>query len=364
MKGTRRPGSSALTLLLALLLAAAQTPPSARAQSPDEIIRVNAELVVVDAQVLNKKTGRIVGSLGREDFQLYEDGVKQEITFFSQDKLPLSVVLLFDLTDTVRPVLKPLARGALKALEHLKPEDEVAVMTYAASAQLLQDFTTDRQPVVAAIERASAMKSDEAAFFNEGVFQAAAQSAKAHNPASRQVIIWLTDNVPNIPSEGARASIGASVPAGSLHTEKDAFNELFESGSVVCALLARSTLSKLADVFYAKNPLFASGRRRNPPGDVYKYAGQTGGEVLRAGGEEVSSKLAEMIDHLRTRYSLGYRPSVEQPAGKFCHIKLLVTPGVERREGKVLVKARAGYVRGVRRKTQAEVQSRPRVIPQ
>ena len=134
--------------MLSLLAVAAFATPSASAQTPDDVIRINTELVIVDAQVLNKKTSRIIGSLGREDFELYEDGVKQEITFFSQDKLPLSIVLRFDLTDTVRPVLKPLAHDALQALKHLKPEDEVAVMTYAASAQLIQGFTTDRKLAV------------------------------------------------------------------------------------------------------------------------------------------------------------------------------------------------------------------------
>ena len=48
-----------------------------QANSPDEqIIRVNAQLVQVDAQVMEKKTGRGVGSLGKDDFQLYEDGTK------------------------------------------------------------------------------------------------------------------------------------------------------------------------------------------------------------------------------------------------------------------------------------------------
>jgi len=48
------------------------------------------------------------------DFRLYENGVLQRISYFSQDELPLSVVFLFDLTDSVRPVLKPLAEGAYK----------------------------------------------------------------------------------------------------------------------------------------------------------------------------------------------------------------------------------------------------------
>src|SRR5437868_9374882 len=141
----------------------------------DDVIRVNVQLVQVDAQVLEKKTGRAVGSLRKEDFQLYEDGVQQKISELSRDQLPISVVLLFDLTDSVRPVLKQLGAGALEALQHLKPEDEVAVMVYAASTQVLQEATTDRALAAAAIEKASRMESDEAAFFNEGIFRAVEQ---------------------------------------------------------------------------------------------------------------------------------------------------------------------------------------------
>src|SRR5579859_5983560 len=175
------------------------------AQAPsasDQVFRVDVRVVQVDAQVLDKKTRHVTSSLDRKDFLIFEDGVAQKITSFSQDKLPLSVVILFDLTDSVRPVLKQLAEGALEALQHLKPEDEVTVMVYAAATQVLQEGTTDRALAVAAIERASRMESDEAAFFNEGIFQAAQQLSQS-NSSNRRVIIWLTDDVPNIPSETA-----------------------------------------------------------------------------------------------------------------------------------------------------------------
>src|SRR5205807_1377739 len=76
---------------------------------PEQVFRVKVELVVVDAEVIKKKTRRPVETMKREDFQLYENGIRQQITSFSQDELPLSIVFLFDLTDSVRPVLKPLA---------------------------------------------------------------------------------------------------------------------------------------------------------------------------------------------------------------------------------------------------------------
>ena len=189
-------------LLLTQLLSFASGAQTAEIQTP--VYRVDVHVVQVDAQVLSKKTRHAARELKKEDFELYEDNVRQQVSSFSQDTLPLSVVLLFDLTDSVRPVLKSLADGALEALQHLKPEDEVTVMVYAASAQVLQEATTDRALAVAAIEKASRMESGEAAFFNEGIFQAAEQLTKGKNPSSRRVIIWLTDDVPNIPSEGFR----------------------------------------------------------------------------------------------------------------------------------------------------------------
>ena len=58
---------------------------------------------------------------------------------------------------------------------------------------------------------------------------------------------------------------------------------------------------------------------------------------MKSGKEEVAAKLADLIDQIRTRYSLGYRASVDQPPGKFCEIKLIVSTDV--------VKAKRGYYR-------------------
>jgi VWFA-related protein len=314
---------------------------------PEQVFRVRVELVVVDAQVLNKKTKRPVEAMRREDFQLYENGIQQQITSFSQDELPLSLVFLFDLTDSVRPVLQPLAEGALRALQHLKPQDEVAVMAYAASAQMLQDFTTDRQLIVNAIQKASRMESREAAFFNQGVFQAALQSERATNPASRRVIVWFTDNIPNIPSEEIRSQYAKSVPAGSLHTEKDALKELFKSGVVVCTMLERSDISENEFMANMNKPIIMLYRKQYPPGDVYKYSLETGGTVFEpVGAKQAAQRLSEMIDQIRNRYALGYHPlTASNQLGQFYQLKLKVTPEAEQREGKLIVRTRRGFYR-------------------
>jgi len=316
----------------------------------DPVFKVNSDLVLVDAQVVSKKTGRTVGDLKRGDFEIYEDGVKQDIAFFSQNTLPLSIVFLFDLTESVQPVLKPLGAGALEALQHLKPEDETAVMVYAATAQMIQDFTTDRKLTVDAIRQASEMKSEDEAFFNEGIFQASDALNKAKNPSSRRVIIWLTDNVPNIPSGSAADNVAKK--GRTLHTEADAFRRLFETGTVVSSLLERSAMSNTFLVLYSKNPLFAGVRKHHPPGDVFKYADETGGQVMKSSKSEVAEKLADLIDQIRSRYSLGYRPPASKAPGAFYEIKLKVVPEIAKREGQVVVKAKRGYYREAAAKTQ------------
>jgi VWFA-related protein len=323
---------SVVVVLLASLLGA---------QEP--VFRSTTDLVLVDAQVINKKTKTSAGHLDRGDFQIYEDGVLQEIQYIGRDELPLSVALLFDLTDSVRPVLKRLGAGARAALAHLKLDDEVAVMDYAASARVLDDFTTDRDRTVAAIDRAANEKSDEAAFFNEAVFQAAGQLQHSKNPAARRVIIWLTDNMPDVPAEWLRKIGGQSVPKGQLHTEVEAIQALHESGSVVAPLLLRDPTQV---ALYAPWMMIeAPWRHSHPPGDAKKYAALTGGQWTKPEGRGVDERLAELIDDLRSRYTLGYRPSQVKPAGMFCKLRVALAPGASMRAKEWNVLARAGYYR-------------------
>ena len=228
-------------------------------------------------------------------------------------------------------------------MQHLKPEDEVTVMAYAASAQVLQEATTDRGLAVAAIEKASRMESDEAAFFNEGIFQAAQQLTKGKNASSRRVIIWLTDNVPNIPSEDAiplryRKSLNGAMP----HTQAEAIRQLLRTNTVVCSLVKQSDLSVTGEYGLRAKP---AERMLHPPGEVYKYATATGGQVIEFKKKELNEKLALLIDDLRMRYSLGYHPSAQKPKGKYCAIKVKLAPDAKKSVGNVVVEARQGYYR-------------------
>lgn len=312
-------------------------------QDDAAVFRTTSQLVLLDVQVLSGKTKTSTGTLAAKDFEVYEDGTRQEISVFGRERFPLSIVLLFDLTSSVHGELRRLADSAQVALQHLRPEDEVAVVTYSASAQLVDGFTTDRQRTVTAIGRAAAMKSGEAAFFNEAVFQAARQLEQSRTPTSRRVILWLTDNFPDAPSGFMRSHFGKSLNGVAPHSEVEAIRALHESDTVVTALLLKDPLAMTwAEALYAAE---APARLKFPAGNAHKYAEITGGVSPGMRGKNVEERLGEAIDGLRSRYTIGYRPTIAKPEGTFCRVHVALTSGapLQQQEWKVLV--RQGYYR-------------------
>jgi VWFA-related protein len=312
-------------------------------QDGTPVFRATSELVLLDVQMIHNKTNTATGQLEGKDFELFEDGAPQKISFFGRDQLPLSMVLLFDLTESVRGVLHRLAAGAHVALDHLKPEDEVAVMVYAASAHLIDSFTRDHARTAAAIARAADMKSDDAAFFNEAIYQAASQLENSANPSSRRVILWLTDNLPNVPTGFNMRHNDKGLGGAAPHTGKEAIRKLHESGTVVMPLLLKDQLGAIwAElVMSAERPY----RKQYPPGDAHKYTELTGGFAAAMRGHGVEERLAEIIDDLRGRYTIGYRPTEEKPPGRFCRVKVVLAPGAPLRPQEWKVLARDGYYR-------------------
>jgi len=304
---------SCLILLILLFLSQAY----AQEQSSTDVIKINTDLVVLDAQVLNKKTGRTVDDLRREDFQLYEDGVLQEISYFSQDELPLSILLLLDTSGSVRPIIEQIGEGALNALQQLKPQDEVAVMAFATYPPLIQGFSRDRQLIADKIKEASRADVGRGTFLNEALFDAASVMSDATNPSSRKVVLVITDN---IALKGKKQEVARTM------------RELFESGSVVYGLIVRSGFGKAANIL-------TLGLIKA----VNSYSEQTGGEVINADKSEVEAKLAESFRNLRSRYSMGFRPDDVKDTESFRRIKVKITPATIKRRGKLVVRTKPGY---------------------
>jgi VWFA-related protein len=328
--------SAFVFLLLGMNAGGAQS----SAPSQETTIRVESREVLLDAMVEEKKTGRTLDNLSANDFQLSEDGTPEVITYFSRDQLPLSVVLMFDMTETVHSAMKPLAQAALEILGHLKPQDEVAVMTFSSRADLMGGFSTNRQRAAEAIKTASWMADVEGTFLDEDMYEAAEQISQAKS-GNRRVLVWLTDGTANLENASTRSSIGQHAPAR-LHSQSEAMSSLMSSGAVVALLVERTAETNRA--------IMSAGLTGVRMGDFEQYAHATGGPVLYTSAEGAPEHLAALIDLIRARYTLGYKPSQAQPANKFCKLSLQLSDGAlrdhpELHKRDVVVVTRSGYYR-------------------
>jgi Ca-activated chloride channel family protein len=302
-------------------------------ETQTEVVKVDVDLVVLDALVLQKKTGRIAGGMKQDDFLLSEDGVKQQITHFSQDSLPLSVLLLVDRGGCLDPFGSAVHHATLEALKRLKPEDEVALMSYHNTAELIEGFTRDRSRIEAALNRIPPHDEEANHCLNLAFYRAAQYMIAAGNPAGRRVIIVITGVTSNFDCDG---------PSGT-----SAMHEVFESGSVVCGLIPKSPEQRM-ESGVMRTVTSIGGIFKVPTLSINKLAEETGGEVLDDKPENLDRAFNTLIDHLRSRYSIGFVSSNKKRDGTVRKLKLEIAPAAQKSQSdksdKLVVKTRRTYV--------------------
>src|SRR5260370_21212799 len=127
----------ALGLLLALFCFAQESP----------TFRSGVSLVRVDAEVTDGL--RTLHGFLKEDFAVKDNGQPQQVLYFSRDEVPLDLILLFDISGSMRPNVQRVAASANTALAELRPGDRVAIMTFHRSSRIVARLTED----LAAVER-------------------------------------------------------------------------------------------------------------------------------------------------------------------------------------------------------------------
>ena len=299
-----------------VLLTGATSIGVAQEKEPTDVIKVNTDLVIFDAQVVDKKTKRVIGDLTKDDFEVTENGVRQPISYFSRDELPLSILLLLDVSGSVRPIIHQIRDGALDALQRLKPDDQVAVMAFANTSRLAQDFTKDRGQAARKIEEATATNIlGSGTMLGPALESAAIHLQEAPTRISRRVIIIVTDNIAF--ADGKQ--------------QKEILDELFDSGTVVYGLIVKAAIGKVFNVMFL-------GQLKG----VNEFVEQTGGEMIGADKKEVDTKLGVVIDRLRARYALGFRPTNAAADDKFRPVEIKVT-ALRKNKEKPLVLTKRGY---------------------
>ncbi len=303
-----------LACLAALGAAVLRLP--ARAQQQDQgSIRVDVNLVMVDATV-KTKAGEIMANLKKEDFQVREDGVVQKLDVFSRDELPLNVALVLDLSDSIGPFLGPLRDAANTALATLKADDEVALFTFSTEAELRVPFTKDKSRIA---DQINGFKAGGATNINDGIFVAAQYLLKTP-PNGRRVIILISDDV--------------GTDAGGQGT-KDIVTEAIAADTVLYNLKIPG--------YNPPSTLFAASMI---PGlvNIRKVMDQTGGEIFDVKDvANLEAVFQALIERIKTRYTLGFYTTASGAEGKPHKLDVVLAPSFGKKGRDYVMLAKSGY---------------------
>lgn len=146
--------AAAAVLALLAASASAQAPRPASTPRPP-VFEVGIEVINLNVSVTDAR-GQYVTDLRRGDFAIFEDGVRQELTIFTHEDLPISLALMIDSSASMDEKL-PAARAAAKRFARtLRPQDVAQVVQFNDRATVLEDFTADQALLEAAIDRTEA----------------------------------------------------------------------------------------------------------------------------------------------------------------------------------------------------------------
>jgi von Willebrand factor type A domain len=134
-----------LVLILAVPLSLAQDPPQ-----DVETIKIDTNLVTVPV-IASDANGVYVADLRQEEFVLTEDGVPHQIAFFGKVTLPFHVVLMLDTSSSTQDKLRVIQQAALAFVQQLQPADRVKVISFDDKVRDLNEFTSNRETLQAAI---------------------------------------------------------------------------------------------------------------------------------------------------------------------------------------------------------------------
>ncbi len=278
-------------------------------------LKVDVDLVVVEATVRDER-GAIIDHLKRENFRLFEDGVEQEVRYFSRDELPLAVALVLDRSGSMSPVLEELQDTAYDTLSLLKPQDQVALFAFASAPERLEYLTTDRRAIADDI---ASMRTGGGTNITDALYDAALYLGRAA-PNRRHAIILVSDN------EGTVRGYAG---------EKDVIRTALETETVIYSVkVGEGMLPRVLRPFPRSIP---------GTGSVPKMARETGGELIDSSSHgSVQGAMATVISRLRQTYSLGYHSSNRRHDGALRQIEVRVVDN-SHPSARYTIYARRGY---------------------
>ena len=290
--------------------------PAAFAQETEPLVfRSGVSLLKVDTLVTGKD-GRPLQKLEKQDFRIFDENAEQAITYFETDKAPLDVLLLLDVSGSMKRSIEEMAKATQSALAGLQPQDRVSVMLFARRRAVRQAFTTQAGEVERALRDAFRENSlGSGTLINPSLLVAADHMSK-QEPRGRRAVIILTDN--------------------------QGLNYQSPDEAVVKAFLSADTVLNAIVVGGAKAP--AKDPIANPdftPANVFAISEQTGGESIAA--RKAGEAFEAMVERIRSRYSIQYALPAGASPGSFHKVRVDLSAAAHKRFPNARIAARSGY---------------------
>jgi Ca-activated chloride channel family protein len=333
-----------ITLPLLLFAAAgAQQKPGGRGvgvqTETDETVRVDTNLVNLHVRVVDE-LNRPLRDVRREEFSVFEDGVAQEIAFFSREEAPLTYGLIIANTSSAQAQLGMFIGMSKTIIESNRAGDETFLARFRPErrASIEWRFTPDKAALFSALDelrtetRATALYDCiylSAAHIAE---QSEAAPARGSRLPRRRALILVTDGSDR----------------GSRYTQAELFEQLrAEDVQLYIVGFVKETDATAAATLTHRR----AGAPEPPRSLLERLARETGGRVFFPRAVTELPRIAQEITRdLRTQYTIGYNPTNKARDGKFRRVHVALAPGASEDGQRRRVVVRDGYTatRGAR----------------
>jgi Ca-activated chloride channel family protein len=301
----------ALTALgLAGALASGSAPARAQVRQPPTfgtgIEIINLSLSVTDVQ------SNYVTDLGQKDFAVFEDGIRQDLSLFTHENLPISMVVMIDCSQSMDEKLAAAQSAAIRFVKTLRPQDLAQVVQFNDRTTTLQGFTNDHGALEAAIRKTEASSSTA---LHNALYIALKDLMKDKKAAElrRRAVVLLSDGE----------------DTSSLVSD----DQVLE--------LARKSEINIYAISLRKNALKDRSRQAFSQAEylITALTRDTGGRAyFPTSLSELDSVYDRIAEELRTLYSVGYVSSNPRRDGKWRRIVVRV----QDREG-MTIRHKLGY---------------------
>lgn len=299
---------------------AAKTPAPPERSLDEDAVVIETSLVNLNVSVVNR-SGKSIPNLRKEDFRVFENGEPQKIEFFASTNAPFNLVLLLDLSGSMRDKIEVVKSAALRFLEVIGPQDKVAVVTFSSQVNVVSELTADRNFLAAAIR---AIESPEGGTALYEALWLALTRVLDKTRGQRNAIVVLTDGV------------DSSLQQFGYRPTRVTFDRLArrleESDVMVFPIYLDTEQEQVFELGNSTAEEYEIARSR-----LAQMAELTGGQMFHAKRtKDLAGVYEKVAAALRTVYSLGYYPARERD-GSYRRVRVTVN------HPDAVVRTRRGY---------------------